>query len=368
MRIIIEKIIIKVEKITKKNTIKINWPTVGNNHITDYLEKSLAKDDLSGVYIFSGPDNLGKTTLANIFAKAVLCQDKEEGIIPCGKCASCASLSPGRKAGDSFEEADLGVIHGDLHLIKKEKDKKNISIEQIREFIRKLNLSSFLNSYKIGIIKHAHCLSDEAANALLKTLEEPRDKVIIILVTSKIETLPGTIISRAKIFNFKQAPKDVIYDFLIKNRQAPRSAAKNFSHMCLGRYALAIKFLEDKDFHDEYLSKVNIFINFMNQNIIDRINAVETLFKSEDVGQEISARAGRTIEVWNGVIRDLILLEYNLKDLVQHEIALDDLMKIKEKINFRKLIDINLSLDSARKQLGANVNPRLVLENVAVNI
>lgn len=356
------------KSIIKNNKIIINWPTVGNNHITDYLAKSLGKDNISGSYIFFGPDNLGKTTLANIFAKAVLCQDKQSGIIPCDKCASCTRLISEKSDDNDFEEADLGVIHGDFHLIKKEKDKKNISIEQIREFIRKLTMSSFLNSYKIGIIKHAHCLSEEAANALLKTLEEPREKVIIILITSKIDLLPGTIVSRSKILNFKPAPKDLIYDFLLNKRKATRSAAKNFSHLCLGRFALAIKFMENKDFYDQYLLKVNIFLNFMNQNIIERIKAIDVLFKEEGAGQEAAAKAWRTIDVWNGVVRDLLLLEYNLNDLVQHEVSSDELIKIKNKISFKKLIDLSAALVNARKQLGANVNPRLVLENIAINI
>ena len=158
----------------KINKCEFNWPLVGNDHIVEYLAKSIANNNIGGSYIFTGPDNLGKTTVAKYFANALVCLNKEqgEGILPCGQCSACEQVNK--------------QIHGDVHLIKKEKDKKNISIEQVREFIRVLGMASFLNSYKIGIIKHAESLSLEASNALLKTLEEPKVKVIIILVSSSI--------------------------------------------------------------------------------------------------------------------------------------------------------------------------------------
>lgn len=339
-----------------KNTSK--WPLLGNGHIIDFLDKSITNNSLAGAYIFNGPDNLGKATIANFFAEILLCQ-KRKNNLPCGECPSCKSFYS--------EKENKSAPHSDLYVLKKEKDKKNISIEETREFIRKLNMSSFLNSYKIGIVKHAETLSEEAGNALLKTLEEPKNNVIIILITSNMEAMPQTIVSRAQVLRFNSVPTEIIYDYLVKERKAARSAAKNFSRMCAGRPALAVKFLEDKEFYENYLNKVNVFLNFISEDINGRFVAIEGLIGVKSLGQESAVLAGRILEVWQGLIRDLLLLEFGRGDLIQHEIALDDLMKAKQKFSLTGLIKTAELIERAKKYLRNNVNAKLALESIVVN-
>lgn len=342
----------------------IEWPLVGNEHIADFLSKSFKKGDVSGSYIFSGPDNLGKTAVALFFSQVLFCQGGKLKL-PCGECYSCKKFTALEK-GESKEMA-----HGDFYFVKKDKSKKNISIEQIRELIKILGMSSFLNSYKVGIIKHAHSLSVEAANALLKTLEEPQKNVIIILITSKPESLPATILSRSKILKFKPVKADFIYDYLIEKRSASRSAAKNYSRMCLGRPALAVKFLEDADFYNSYLKRAGVFLNFFKGDINSRFLAIDDLLKesgykaSEQSGQESAALAIRIADIWLGVARDLLLLSYNHGNLIQHEIFTKELNILKEKLGQKRIIYLFENLSIAEKYIKANVNSRLALEAVA---
>jgi len=340
----------------QKVNFKFNWPLVGNNHIIEFLAKSISNDKVAGSYIFCGPDNLGKTSLAKYFANSLVCQNKNkgEGLLPCVECPACQQAAKG--------------IHGDIHLIKKDKDKKNISIEQIREFIRMLGLASFLNSYKIGIIKHAEILSIEAANALLKTLEEPKVQVVIILVTSDIEALPATIVSRSQILKFNPVKFNIIYDYLIKEYQAKRSSAKDLSHLCLGRPALAVKFLQDKEFFNSYIDRAQVFAQFSEQDINQRITAVEKLIGVKPTGQESVRIANRIIEIWQGIVRDLLLLEFDQNNLVQHLSLADQLNKIKTKFKIGDLLNLSKALRQAEIYLSANVSPKLVLENVAIAV
>lgn len=353
---------------TEKN--KLSWPLVGNGHIIDFLSGSVKNNNLAHTYIFHGPDNLGKTTMADFFAKILLCAENKDGF-PCGECSSCKKLpinpiNPIK--ANKGQKISLSGTHGDLHLIKKEKDKKNISIGQIREFIRKLGMSSFSNSYKIGIIKHADSLSIEAANALLKTLEEPKKDVIIILVVSDIGALPATVVSRGQVLKFNTVGFDIIYEYLMKEHNASRSAAKNFSRMCLGRPALAVKFLEDREFYENYLNRVNVFLNFLRQDINGRLLAVEELAANQGAGQEAAASAARVLEIWLGLSRDLLLLKFNHSDLIQHEIALKELTAAKDKFNLANLLNLTDVLRQADKYIKANVSPKLVLEQVAISI
>ncbi len=333
---------------------KFNWPIIGNGHIFEFLTKSLAKKNIASSYIFSGPANLGKTTAANFFAKSLVCQSNDRTNLPCGKCSAC--LEAGKN------------IHSDIYLIKKEPDKKNISVDQVRDFIRSLNMSSFLNSYKIGIIKGAENLSEGAVNALLKTLEEPKIKVVIILTVTDFESLPKTIISRSQVLNFRAVASDVIYDELVENYKAPRSQAKNFSRLAAGRPALALKFFQDKDYYEDYKNYVESFINLLSPDINERFNAIENILGKEARGQEAVKSAVGIINVWQNLARDLMLVELSLSDLIQHEPFIKELEELKNKVNLKALLNLINILKQSREYLGANVNPKLALENIAVNI
>jgi DNA polymerase-3 subunit delta' len=347
-----------------KVDITLNWPILGNGHIVDFLAKSLAGDEVSGTYIFTGPAKLGKHTIANFFAYSLLCEKRGSAkSLPCGECPACRQHLTVDMQKD---EESLASIHADFHLLGRDKDKKNISVEQVREFIRILGMSSFLNSYKIGIIKHAETLSEEAANALLKTLEEPKDKVVIILITSDLEALPQTIVSRSQVLAFRPVKTDTIYDYLIKEHSVNRSQAKNLSRLALGRPALAVKFLEDKEFYEKYLKRVNVFMSFFGQDLNARFTAIAEILGEKASGQEAARIAKRILEVWHGLSRDLFLASFGQEDLVQHEIVLPEI--VKQKLTPTAMLNLDMSLRRAELYLKANVNPKLVLEQVAMGI
>ena len=345
----------------KNQDFKFNWPLIGNAHITEFLGKSITRGSLNSVYIFNGPDNLGKTTLANYFAQILLCENRfKSGETPCGTCSSCRSFLI-----ETGENLELGNAHADFYLIKKEKDKKNISVEQVREFIRSLGMSSFSGVFKVGIIKHADSLSTEAANALLKTLEEPKDNVVIILITEDSDTIPQTIVSRSQILNFRLVDTDLVYNYLIDRHGVGRVDAKYFARLSLGRPAMALKFWEDKEFRMQYEDKVNLFLAFLNQDINARLGAIENLIDKKLQGQEAVRAVKRTLEVWQGVIRDFLLLIYNHNNLVQHhqvEAGGRQSFSIQDLLRFQTLCR------QGEKYLAANVSPKSVLENIAINI
>ena len=342
----------------KNENFKFDWPLVGNTHITEFLGKSIVGERLSSVYIFNGPDNLGKTTLANYFAQILLCSNRSGG--PCGQCPSCRSFL--LKSGDNL---DLGNAHADFFLLKKEKDRKNISVEQTRDFIRFLNMSSFVGGCKVGVIKHADSLSTEAANALLKTLEEPQANTVVILITKDADRLPQTIVSRSQVLNFRLVDTDTIYSYLADKIGVGRGDAKNFSRLSLGRPALALKFWEDQEFRNKYENRVEMFLTFLRQDVNGRLSALDILFDKKIQGQEAVTLAKRTLEVWQGVVRDFILLMFNHNNLVQHY-QVENIgrlnLSLADWLHFLRLCQ------QGEKYLNANVSPKSVLENIAINI
>lgn len=346
-------IIYSYNLVMKTEIAKVNWPIVGNNHIFEFLAKSLANGNVAGAYIFAGPANLGKTAAARFFAQSLVCESNQRATLACGQCPACAQAAKN--------------IHGDIYYVKKEPAKKNISVEQIRDFIRSLSLSSFLNSYKIGIIKDAENLSEAAVNALLKTLEEPKIKVVVILTVTDFEALPKTILSRSQILRFGAVAAEVIYDDLIKNHGAKRSQARNFSRLSAGRPALALKFFEDKEYYESYKAYVKSFAEFLQPDINRRFSAIEDILGKEARGQEAVKAAAGVLSVWRNLIRDLMLMKLNLAELVQHQVFIKELEELKDKFDLKKLLNLVGVLRESREYLAANVGPKLALESAAVS-
>jgi DNA polymerase-3 subunit gamma/tau len=158
---------------------------VGQRHVTQTLENAIASNRVAHAYIFSGVRGVGKTTTARILAKAMNCV-KGPTATPCNECDSCREIT----AGSSLDVLEIDAA-------------SNRGIDQIRELREMVRYAATGGRYKIVILDEAHQLTDDASNALLKTLEEPPDKVIFILATTQPEDLEDTIKSRAQLFQFR---------------------------------------------------------------------------------------------------------------------------------------------------------------------
>ena len=164
----------------------------GRDAIVRTLRNQIMTGRISHSYLFCGTRGTGKTTIAKIFAKAVNCEDPQDGS-PCGKCASCRAIE--RNAALNVTELDAA---------------SNNSVEDIRRIIDQVAYSPDQGKYRIYILDEAHMLSNAAANALLKTLEEPPSYAIFILATTEPNKLPVTILSRCQRFDFGRLPLVVI--------------------------------------------------------------------------------------------------------------------------------------------------------------
>lgn len=346
--------------------IEVNWPKLGNVNASLFMERSLRNRNISNVYIFAGPDDVGKTTAAQFFASSLLCTAYVTGgVLPCGDCQACRQ---NKVKEDYVISHDFASIHPDFHLLKRLPDKKNISVEQVRDFIQAIEMSSFLNSFRVGIIKQADRLNSEAANALLKTLEEPKKDVVIILIVNDLENLPATILSRAQIVRFYPVKTEDIYHYLIEKYQIPRSQALHLSRIALGRPALAVKFLEDENFLNEYTGRLEAFLNFSKQSMIDRFNVVAGLLGDKATGQVATRRATRIIDTWQGLVRDLMLANYGHLDLVQHELIIDQLKEMTRNTVPERLITWLARFNEAKVYLNRNVSAKSVLEQLVSTI
>src|SRR6266478_3103861 len=159
--------------------------------VAEQLHRSLQRGRLAHAYLFSGPRGSGKEAMARTLAKALNCSEADHD--SCDRCDSCRRVDEG--------------IHPDVYWVRPESKSRRIQIDQVREFMKSVNLCSSMGGVKVGIIVDADCMGEEASNAFLKTLEEPPAQTIIILLTTQPQRLLPTILSRCLRISFGPAGK-----------------------------------------------------------------------------------------------------------------------------------------------------------------
>jgi DNA polymerase-3 subunit delta' len=156
--------------------------------VASHLQRSLQRGRLAHAYLFTGPPGSGKAAMATTLTQALNCLQKKQDA--CGKCKSCLDIENDK--------------HPDAHWVRPESKSRRIRVEQIREFENAVSLKAATARMKVGIIADADCMTEEASNAFLKTLEEPPASTIIILLTAEPQRLLPTILSRCLRISFGQ--------------------------------------------------------------------------------------------------------------------------------------------------------------------
>lgn len=205
----------------------------GHQKITANLKASVKEDRVSHAYIFDGANGIGKNMIARAFAKSILCENGGEE--PCGKCFACRSIDGGNNPDVIF------VTH----------EKKAISVEDIRkQVVEQALIKPFSCKKKIFIIDEADLMNIQAQNALLKTLEEPPDYVVFMLLSENLNKFLVTILSRCITFRLNPLPSDIVKNYLIENEGADPSVADYCCAFAGGSIGKAVELLNSQSFRD----------------------------------------------------------------------------------------------------------------------
>ncbi|MFQ6117534.1 MAG: DNA polymerase III subunit gamma/tau [Candidatus Bipolaricaulia bacterium] len=192
---------------------------VDQEYTVKTLQNAVAQGRLHHAYLFAGPRGTGKTSVARILAKAINCEAPQDGE-PCNECPTCRRIGRG---------ISLDVIEID--------GASNRGIDQIRQLREEVNFVPAETKYKVYIIDEVHMLTNEAFNALLKTLEEPPRRVIFIFATTEPHKLPPTVASRCQAFEFKLIPPELIERKLREICAAEGTAASSQALEAIARRA-----------------------------------------------------------------------------------------------------------------------------------
>lgn len=286
---------------------------IGNDKNKELLNNIIKTKNISHGYMFLGISGIGKLLFAREFAKAILCNEQ----IGCNKCKSCIEF-------DSSNNPDFQII---------EPEEKSIKIEQIRLMNDKIYEKPIISNKKVYIINNADNMTKEAQNCLLKTLEEPPEYAVIILIGTNENMFLNTIRSRCVKINFNKINDEELKKILIKKYEY-KDITQNLLKLFSGSIEKAIN-LQGKQ--EIYLEIENIFNDVENINIIDLLNKKEIITKNKEEIMDI-------LEYINVLFFDKLKQGNN---------------------NYIKAIEI---LEDTKDRLNKNANLDMTIDNLLINV
>lgn len=317
------------------------WQVIGQDKILSLLDYGLKTDAIAHAYLLVGPRHVGKGTLAINLAQALNCEGPEP---PCGQCRSCQRIRESK-------HADVTSIGLD--------SRAEIGIDDIRGLQRSANLPPYEGKCKVFIIDEAEYLSTEAANALLKILEEPPPRVVWLLLAAEEERLLPTVISRCQRLELKPVPSERVQEVLVNSYNVDADKAKLLTQLCHGRLGWALCALADCDMLEQRSQRIGRLASLLTAGIEQRFAYAQEL--ASQFSQDRKAGAEIT-GIWVDWWRDLMLVKGGCQEAI---INVDFKTVLKEQASGLSLSGIKeflTNLGLLQEAISKNVNPRLALE------
>jgi DNA polymerase III subunit delta' len=323
------------------------WQTAGQGRIINYVKDSIQRNSLAHAYLFTGPPHVGKMTLAIDLARALNCPAKDA---PCGTCRTCQRIAEGK-------HPDVIIINKNSGRDPKDRRKTTeISIDTIREFLQKgSSLPPYEGKFKIFIIDDADLMSVEAANCLLKTLEEPPQHIVIILLTSEEKALLPTVISRCQRFELKPVAMAEIENRLSQKDNMPSEKIKLLSRLSGGCLGWALSSAEDESYLKGRDLRLDEFSALITRNWDERLSYIQQLPSDRSSIEDI-------FKLWLSYCRDVLLIKYNCDGAISN---LDRINDLKNWANMLTIFEIKEFINSLNESLGYlsyNANVHLLFE------
>jgi DNA polymerase-3 subunit delta' len=257
------------------------WQVVGHEWAVDLLKSALARERVAHAYLFTGPPQIGKRSLALNFAQALNCLDEEK---PCGQCLACSKIAHG-------SHPDVQVIEG---------EGKTIKIDQMRVLRHEAALSPLEGRWKVYIIRQMEQATAEAANCLLKTLEEPPSSVILLLTASEADALLPTIVSRCQVLNLRPLASETVRRSLQERWGVDAERAQLLARLSGGRLGWAVAASQNHAILNRREKHLDEMMALLGQGRVERLEYAQRLSRNPEAAPEL-------FHLWLGWWRDLLL-------------------------------------------------------------
>ena len=307
---------------------------------------------LAHAYLFIGPPHVGKTTLALDLAKALNCHEAKP---PCGECQSCRRIANSKHSDVTIIGLSPNKSLGETKL------RIEIGIDDIKNLQRSASLPPYEGKCKIFIIDGAEYLSSEASNCLLKTLEEPPSKVVVLLLAAEEGRLLPTIVSRCQRVELRPMPSEEIGKELINSFNVDKDKAKLLTQLSQGCLGWALTASTNDSSLNQRTQKLSEMLSLLNAGWEERFVYAAQLRNNRNPSEEM-------LKLWLTWWRDVILTKCGCKQTITN---IDYALAIEEWSQTLSLLEIKDFIDSLQKSLvriSRNANLQLVLETLMLDM
>ena len=319
---------------------------IGQEQIKEHLQNAIAAGKVSHAYIINGEKSSGKEFIAKVFAMALQCEKKEAE--PCQECHSCKQA--------------LSDNHPDIIRVTHEKP-NTISVDDIRAQVNNdVAIKPYSGSYKIYIINEAEKMTPQAQNAILKTLEEPPEYAVILLLTTNVNLLLPTILSRCVVLNMKPVADELVRKYLMEQLQVPDYKAEVCVAFARGNIGKAKALASSEDFENVKAEALSLLKYIKDMELSEIIAAIKRITEYKlEINDYLDICA-----IW---YRDVLLFKAtnDVNHLVFRE-EIQSLRKIAQRSSYEGIEKIIEALDTAKHRLDANVNFELTMELLMLTI
>lgn len=315
---------------------------IGQEHIKEHLKSSIASGKISQAYLITGEIMQGKEFIAKVFANALLCEDRDEEGNPCGKCHPCLQVGSNS--------------HPDIKIVTHEKP-NSVSVDDIRnQIVSDVVVRPFQSKYKIYIMNEAEKMTPQAQNALLKTLEEPPEYVVILLLsTSKTSLLP-TVLSRCVQLDMRPVEDKTVRKYLMKDLQIPDYKADICVAFARGNIGKARNLASSEEF-DNIKNEAIRILKYI--KTMDTADMIKTLKKLEEYKVNIDD------------FMDIMMIWY--RDILLYKATMDagalvfkdegaEVRRIATESSYEGIEEVLNAVEKTKTRLKANVNFELAME------
>ncbi|OGO19740.1 MAG: DNA polymerase III subunit delta' [Chloroflexi bacterium RBG_16_48_8] len=334
----------------------MNWDMIGHEWAVNLLRSHITGNQVKHAYLFTGPPGVGKRTLALRFLQAVACIDPPRDGEFCGNCRACKAISMN--------------IHPDVHVVTAEENERSIRVDQIRALRAKLSLSPYEGERRMALIIGFHQATDQAANALLKTLEEPPSQVVLILTALSTESLLPTIVSRCEVISLRSLPVTKLVDHLLSQGE-DEGRAQMLAVLAGGRPGYALDFSKNP----ERLERRTRFLDEMQELIgvgrLERFAYVEAW--SERLKRKFPSPEDQrkecidVLELWLGDWRDVMLTAYDVHQSISNPDRRSEIRNLSDHIPEDQIVRAVNAFQETITAIDNNANLRLALETLMLD-
>lgn len=354
-------------------TLKNLAAFIGNGRVVNLLRRAIGQDRLPHALIFAGPSGVGKCTLAILLAQHLNCMAPDaEGA--CGECPSCRktlavlnsrhleclALKGQARCGACANCKTLAGQHPDVRLV--EPEKTTIGIDQVRDLITEISFQPFEGRYRVAIFDPADQMRQEAHNSLLKTLEEPPSRTILVLVTTKPFDLLTTIRSRCRMLQFVGIPQHQIEEYLVRCGGRAPAEARMAAALSRGSLTAALEF--NGEIYQELREKALSFLSLLlSRGSFTQASAIAASVAKDKDKEHFLV----WLECIEGLLQDVYFAQVSANRMIQSDLV-GQLKTISSRSGREAVVASIEAVKRLRRSLQRNVQRQLAVEALFLSL